>query len=40
MTTMGLTLICGLGIMIACVLGLIGLLVYHFTQKDRGDNRG
>ncbi len=40
MMSMGLILICGLGFVIACVLGLVGLLVYHFTQKDRGDNRG
>jgi hypothetical protein len=38
MTMASLTLICGLVFLVACGLGLIGLLVYHFTQKDRADN--
>ncbi len=33
-----LALICGLVLVAACVLGLIGLLVYHFTHKDRPDS--
>jgi len=32
-----LMLICGAVLIAACVLGLIGLLVYHFMQKDRGN---
>ncbi len=38
MSMMGLTLICGLAFVAACVLGLIGLLVYHFTHKDQAAN--
>ncbi len=33
-----LLLICGLGLVAACVLGLVGLLVYHFSHKDRADD--
>jgi len=32
-----LILICGSILIAACVLGFIGLLVYHFMQKDQAD---
>lgn len=37
MSMMGLILICGGVLLAAAAVGLIGLLVYHFTQKDRKD---
>lgn len=38
MAVNSLFLLCGLGLLAVCVLALIGVLVYHFTQKDRRDN--
>jgi len=36
MTMSYILLICGGVLIAACVFGLIGLLVYHFTQRDQG----
>ena len=37
MTVYSLTVICGGLVVAACVVGLVGMLIYQFFGKDRAD---